>query len=245
MPNEFILLKDTATESRVLESWVRAQHRGSTPLQILEAGCGQKWILSLDDIEYSLTGIDLDEAALALRKQRYNDLDNAIVGDLSVASFPENSFHVIYNAFVLEHVPDAKVVLENFARWLKPGGIIILKVPDRYSVYGFLARHTPHWCHVAYYRYVKGIKSAGKPGHAPYPVVYDPVLSQAGIIRYCDTHGLSLTQGYLKNNYLRKKNLRTKLIRSAVRLCSKAVLGRLHWEHNDLILVIQKPEVRT
>ncbi|WP_414828163.1 class I SAM-dependent methyltransferase [Alteromonas sp. H39] len=244
MTNHFILLNNTAAETRLLESQIRALHQPHTPLHILEAGCGQKWTLSLAGIEYSLTGIDLDEAALSLRMQKYNDLDNAIIGDLTTASFPDNSFDIIYNAFVLEHVRDAQAVLDNFTRWLKPGGLIILKIPDRYSVYGFLARHTPHWCHVGYYRYVKGIRTAGLPGHAPYPVTYDPVLSQTGLKQYCRNNGLLINQGYLKNNYLRKKNLRTWMVRTLARFISLAALGYLHWRHNDLILVIQKPEKR-
>ena len=242
MTNQFLLLESTAAETRVLESRIRALHQYHTPLHILEAGCGQKWTLSLDGIAYSLTGIDLDEAALSLRKQKYDDLDNAIVGDLTTASFSDNSFHVIYNAYVLEHVHDAHAVLENFTRWLKPGGLMILKIPDRYSVYGFLARHTPHWSHVFYYRYVKGIKTAGLPGHAPYPVTYDPLLSCAGLEQYCQQHGLRICQGYRKNNYLRKKTMRTWLVRMAAQCFSLAALGYLQWRHNDLILVLQKPE---
>src|SRR6202035_5001393 len=48
------------------------------PLSILEAGCGQSWLIDLTDVEYRLTGIDLDPAALEMRKTRFHDLDDAI-----------------------------------------------------------------------------------------------------------------------------------------------------------------------
>ncbi|MGH9955766.1 MAG: methyltransferase domain-containing protein, partial [Pyrinomonadaceae bacterium] len=79
---------------------------------------------------------------------------------------------VIYNSFVLEHIEDASQVLQNSTRWLKPGGIVVLKIPDPDSVCGFITRVTPHWFHVFYYRYLLGARNAGKPGYAPYTIDY-------------------------------------------------------------------------
>lgn len=61
------------------------------------------------------------------------DMDVPIVGDLCTVQLPEGSFDVVYSAFVLEHVQQADTALENFVRWLRPGGLLILRLPERNS----------------------------------------------------------------------------------------------------------------
>jgi SAM-dependent methyltransferase len=201
------------------------------PLRILEAGCGRKWTISLS-VPYRLTGLDLDPDALAARK----DLDQALVGDLRTAEFPPHSFDVIYNAFVLEHVRGARQVLERFLRWLAPGGMLILKVPDRDSAYGFLTRLTPFWVHVMIYRHVFGIRLAGTPGHGPYRTYYDPVVSERGLREFCDRNGLPAPELYRMCSYVDHR-----LVRVAAFLTSTLSAGRLAWRHNNLLLIVQTP----
>jgi SAM-dependent methyltransferase len=136
-------------------------------LEILEAGCGQQWDLDIGDGGYVLTGIDLDAEALRIRRDETKDLHEGIVGDLRTADFGQRTFDVIFNSYVLEHVPGAQQVLENFNRWVRPGGLIIIMIPDPYSAHGFTARMTPHWFHVLFYRLILGWRNAGKPGYGP------------------------------------------------------------------------------
>lgn len=99
-----------------------AERRHET-LKILEAGCGQVWWLDLNGLNYELTGVDLSREAVELRQQKFNDLDQVVIGDLLTVEFPNDGFDVIYNSYVLEHVDEAERVLENFYQWLKPGGL--------------------------------------------------------------------------------------------------------------------------
>jgi SAM-dependent methyltransferase len=203
------------------------------PLQILEAGCGQLWTLKLS-VPFELTGIDADADALAMRKDK--DLKVSIHGDLRTAQLPDAHFDVIYSAFVLEHIQDAEKVLANFARWLKPNGLLILLIPDRDSAWGFITRITPHGVHVLYYRLIVGYKNAGKPGHAPYPVIYDPVVSRRGLNEFFEANGLTLRQLTALGSQLK----RSRLVRIVARSCSMLSLGRLAWRHNNLCFVAQK-----
>ena len=52
-------------------------------------------------------------------------------------------YDVIYYSYVLEHVEGAERVLKNFVRWMKRGGIIILRFPKRDSARGILTLVTP------------------------------------------------------------------------------------------------------
>jgi 2-polyprenyl-3-methyl-5-hydroxy-6-metoxy-1,4-benzoquinol methylase len=169
-------------------------------LQILEAGCGRKWPIDLSGARYRLTGVDLDAKALESRKNEVRDLHEAVVGDLRSVDFPRAHFDVIYSAFVLEHVKGAQEVLEKFVYWLRPGGLLILQVPDRNSVYGFFARTTPFWFHVFYAKhfneYYRRTGTAGKPGHGPYPTHHDVLIGRAEFREFAAEHSLELEQEY-------------------------------------------------
>ena len=211
------------------------------PLQILEAGCGRAWPLNLDGVDYRLTGIDLDAHALKSRVELVGDLDEAVVGDLSVrGTIAEGRYDVIYCSFVLEHVRDAEGTLENMVRGLTPGGILLLRIPDRNSVFGWTVRHTPHRFHIAYYRYFLGVRDAGKPGHAPYPTYHAPIVSRDGIRAFCDKHGCEIVDELGHTYYAQGRDPRARLTRAYVRAMSVLSFGTLPWRHNDLTYVIRK-----
>jgi SAM-dependent methyltransferase len=115
-----------AHQGGIIENAIRQKSVGGAALQILEAGCGQRWTISLDRVAYFLTGVDMDKAALDLRQHGMRDLHSAVVGDLRTVELPDRHYDVIYNAYVLEHVSGAEQVLKNFVRWVKPGGLIVL-----------------------------------------------------------------------------------------------------------------------
>jgi SAM-dependent methyltransferase len=223
-----------------MEYWIRHKSEGR-PLRILEAGCGQKWPLNLDGTPFKLTAIDIDEDALAVRKARARDVDEVFVGDLRTRRmFGPGSFDVIYNSFVLEHIDDAQSVVDNFMYWLAPGGLLVLRIPDGNSVYGFLARCTPLFLHVLYKKYVQGIPTAGQPGHDPYPTHYHPIVSRSGIHRYCAEHGCKVLYETGFSGYLPKTPIQGLLARTVVRSISALSLGRLDWRYNNLTFVIEK-----
>ena len=200
--------------------------------EILEAGCGQRWPLLLS-VPYRLTGIDLDPVALDIRVNQQKDLHEAILGDLRTHSFADASFDVIYNSFVLEHVAGAEQVMDNFVRWLKPGGLLMVQIPVSNSVDGFITKHTPHWFHIAYYR-AKGHKHAGKPGYAPYPTYYDPIVSIGGMLDFCDRKGLKVREMYGQHYWVPQRQKRIARVVSAISA------GKLSHNYNSVGWVIQK-----
>ena len=230
-------------EMQIIESWIRSRRTNGRSLEILEAGCGQKWDVDLADLEFHLTGVDLDQAALDLRLTGSIDLHEAVQGDLREVQLDPDTFDVIYNSYVLEHVNGATKVLENFRSWLKVGGIVIIRIPDPLSVYGFISRVTPHWFHVLYYRRVMGIPEAGQPGYAPYPVHYDEIVSRAGLHRFCRENGLALRAEYGTGCYFHPgRGLVRRALPIFKTVLSVLSLGRLSASHNDLLFVIEKTE---
>jgi SAM-dependent methyltransferase len=230
----------TRPDKVAFESYVREYARGGR-IRILEAGCGRRWPLSLDSIDFELVGVDINPEALRLRLEKLKDLDQAIVADLRSVELDEGSFDVVYCSFLLEHIEGAEKVLDRLFAALKPGGLLLLRVPDRDGVYGWLARHTPYRTHVWYKRYVRGSKRAGTPGHGPFPVVYDRVLSWRGLQDYCAAHGYTIVEATSWNGHM---DLVPDRIRPVVERLFKAVaalsFGRLSADHANLSLVVRR-----
>jgi SAM-dependent methyltransferase len=215
------------------------------PLDILEAGCGRGWGSRLDLAEgsFHLTGVDLDEGALSHRVNVVKDLDRSVVGDLRDRNIvPSAHFDVIYSKQVLEHVEGAETVLDNFLQWLRPDGVIIVHIPDRDTVFGFLGRTLPHKFHVMYERWFLGNRQAGKPGHGPYVAVYDPVIGLKGMQRFCSEHELTIDTVY--RTHICKQPWSTgpkwRLLETAITLAGILSLGQLDSSYNDVVLVIQR-----
>jgi SAM-dependent methyltransferase len=240
-------LKPTSSREEIsrlqTEAIVAHGKRLGRTLSILEAGCGERWLIDLAGTDYLLTGVDLDPVALDLRKTKTRDLDTAICGDLCSVNLPEASFDVIYCAFVLEHIPRADVALANFMRWLRPGGLLVLQIPDPATVRGFLARLLPFKIHVWYYRYIYGVPSAGQPGHFPYPTYYHPVLNREDLCAFLTSHGMQSPQCYADTFRSESRNI---VIGNAIKLLMRVIsmvsLQRLRSDYADVMYIAQKLE---
>jgi SAM-dependent methyltransferase len=240
-----VVVDSPQQENSLLRRHIEAKGASGQELAILEAGCGNSWQLELPGVRFTLTGVDLDEEALNIRKFQRRDLQEAILGDLRTVSLEENKYDVIYNSFVLEHVQDVEQVLDNFHRWLSPGGILILRIPDRRSVYGFLTRVTPFWFHVFYKRYIGGNKMAGKPGYDPFPTVYEPIVSRAGLHHWCAARGMTIQEEVGWNFPVGRPGLVALAIKGAIKAFSLLSLGRLAADHVNLTYVMEKPAAET
>jgi hypothetical protein len=226
------------SDSKLFERRIRQYARSTPgPLRILEAGCGRRWGLDLTGVDFHLTGVDLNADGIHAR----TDLDEAIVGDLRTLSLPVSSYDIVFSSFVLEHVAGAEQVLDTMIAALRPDGLLLLRIPDRDSVFGFAARHNPHWLHVQYKRRMRGAKLAGTPGRGPFPCVYDKVVSWRGITTYCAAHGLQVTDTRSSNFYLAALGRLAKPADRALRLIAALTAGRLTADHSNLAFVIRKP----
>lgn len=210
-------------------------------VNILEAGCGQKWNLKPDGVAFHITGVDTDAEAMQIRREKAKDLDVAVVADLREVDLEPDHFDVVYCSYVLEHVDGAQQVLDRLAAAVRPGGRLIIRVPDGSSVLGYLAKHTPHITHVWFKKYVERFPDAGKPGHAPYPTVYDPVVSAQGLSEWASANGLVVETCYTTNHYIKKFGWFAPVVKVGLRLFAALSFGRLSADHNNVGFVFRKP----
>ncbi|MFN3652105.1 MAG: class I SAM-dependent methyltransferase [Armatimonadota bacterium] len=106
------------------------------PLRILDAGCGTGGMLDLfrDWPEVEAYGIDLSPDALHFSRSRGHR--RLAGGDLTVLPFRTGTYDVVTALDVVEHVPDDQRAVEELARVLRPGGILVASVPAYQALWG-------------------------------------------------------------------------------------------------------------
>lgn len=163
-----------------------AQFKRLDKVRILEAGSGSNSAFDFADNSY-LVGLDIEQQQL----ERNETLDEKHQGDVQNYSFPPDSFDMIICWNVLEHLPRPDKALDNFAKWLAPGGIIILALPNLLSTIGLATKYTPHWFHIFWYRHVCHVADAGKDGRGPFRTFLRPCLSLPRLKQFAEERGLS------------------------------------------------------
>src|SRR5690606_1254359 len=133
---------------------------------------------------------------------------------------------------VILHAPASSAFDTSSLPDALPICLIILKFPDRESVYGFVTRITPHWVHVLYKRYGAGNPNAGKPGFGPYPTVHEPIIGRARFESFVRAHGLTAVEAYGYGTLPRFQRLGTRLL--AALSC-----GRLTARYYNLMYILE------
>jgi methionine biosynthesis protein MetW len=115
-----------STTHKQVISWVAPGSR------VLELGCASGYIgrLLIETKGCRVTGVEVDPNAA--REARENGL-TVIEGSLEDISFRNSitqRFDVVLATDVLEHLRDPASVLDDFKRWLAPGGRAIIAVPN-------------------------------------------------------------------------------------------------------------------
>ncbi|MQA84744.1 MAG: methyltransferase domain-containing protein [Streptosporangiales bacterium] len=209
-------------------------------IRILEAGCGVGQVPNLDDVDSHITGIDYDHPVLRARTEERSDLDLWMLGDLRTLPLPQRSFDVVHSSWLLQRAGNVELVLDRILAALQPGGLFLLKIPDRESAYGFCVRILPMWVRTLYWRWLGPAGSENEP----LPVVYELVVSHAGIQRYCLMRGLVVMEEYASAPSLKRFGRLARPMRWVLRAVEALSGGRLSADRSDLVFVIRKPENR-
>ena len=135
------LLRRLLTVETAIEAAVRDM-AASLPDQarVLDAGAGEGRY-SQHFVKQRYTGVDL---AVGDAAWDYSGID--ALGDLARLPFPDATFDAALNIVTLEHVPEPLAVLQELARVLRPGGRLLIVVPQQWEVH-----QAPH----DYYRYTR------------------------------------------------------------------------------------------
>ena len=216
---------------------------GNERPRVLEAGCGSAAYVRFPR-SAQITGIDIDVHQL----ERNTAVSEKILGDLETYDLPASSYDAIVCWYVFEHLNFPDHALVRFAHAIKPGGVIVLALPNLMTPKGLITKYTPHWFHVAWRRYVLGRKHAGTPGHGPFPTTLPWTLTPDRLLRLVAACNLSVAfEAYLEDGkqvQTREKVALTGKRWDAVkRVVARLSRGRLDASRTELLLVLRRPTV--
>ena len=215
---------------------------GQSTLRVLEAGCGSMSFMNLKP-PTRITGIDISEKQL----ERNQILDEAICGDIMTYQFPPDSFDIIICLDVLEHLERPELALENFRNTLAPGGLMILKFPNVWSVKGLVTKFSPHWFHVWFYRVVYGRPDAGENDTSPFPTYLRTLIGPPSLRKWARASGLDhvyedFYESYYHMLVQQKFPWLTKVFKPFEWLVKILSWGKLTAEKTEFVIVLQKPD---
>jgi SAM-dependent methyltransferase len=128
----------------------------------LEIGCGTGFVISAVSKhfpEVKLTGSEYLEEGLLYARQRVPDAEFM---QMDARNIPyESEFDVIGAFDVLEHIKEDEIVLQQMYKALKPGGIVVITVPQHRWLWSAVDEYA---CHVRRYGSNELYKKAYKAG---------------------------------------------------------------------------------
>lgn len=110
--------------TRYLERYVRPGDR------LLEAGCGLgQYVQYFAERGARTTGVDFSGDVIDWHREHFPEAD-VHVADVAELPFPSASFDVYLSLGVVEHSPEGpRAILEEAARVVKPGGVLLISTP--------------------------------------------------------------------------------------------------------------------
>lgn len=185
--------------------------------KVLEIGCGNGNVLR--HLEKTCEGqlvVGMDAFDEGLRLARRRNCTRLVRGDANRHPFA-SQFDLVGVFDVLEHVPQDERLLDQIRAILRPGGVLLITVPARMSLWSYFDEASGH-CR----RYEYGELRA-KLAKAGYEVDYiTPYMLTLLPLMWCGRRLASLTSGW------RKKNSATDMALSELRL-TPGVNGVLKW----------------
>lgn len=103
--------------------------------RLLDVGCGDGTFTILLGTKFrEIHGIDVQESYLMQFRQTVQNDARFSVSNMSASdmSFPDNHFDTLVTIETLEHVPDLIGAASEMSRVLKPGGELLITVPNRW-----------------------------------------------------------------------------------------------------------------
>jgi hypothetical protein len=231
--------QDDVFTQRIRERWTEQLGRR---LDILVAGCGRDSpgtfpSVAADRFDCRIVRVDEELPQLNAHAASRRDLDSWCVGDKRTEPQQPRSHDVAYVNFLLERIQHAELVLDRIVSALRPGGLLLIKLRDRRTAYGFCDRMTPGWLRRLVW---KSFVPAGSVG--PLPAIYESVATREGIHAYCLMRGLVIADDLVTTSGPARIGPHERLVGLVCRMVERLSGRRLTAAHDQVTLVVRKPQ---
>ena len=100
--------------------------------KLLDVGCGTgEFTAAAQRHGFEVQGVEPEPSGAEMSRSRGLDVRTTT---LEESGLPERSYDVVTAFHVLEHMPDSRAFLATLARWCRPGGHVVVEVPNFGSV---------------------------------------------------------------------------------------------------------------
>jgi SAM-dependent methyltransferase len=123
---------------RSRRSWIREAicRLGSGAERAIEFGPGSGvYLPTLAGVATTVVAADVEDVylgGLVTLQRRFPNV-HLVRDDLTRSAFPDAHFDLVLCSEVIEHLPESSGALGEMRRLLRPGGVLILSTPQRYS----------------------------------------------------------------------------------------------------------------
>lgn len=105
--------------------------------RLLDVGSGFGFFLSeMESRGWEVMGVEISQKAMGYAREVLGV--TVCAGPLTEIGFPGNYFDAVTAFYVIEHLPDPIVFLQESYRILKPGGLVLLRYPHTTPIKNFL-----------------------------------------------------------------------------------------------------------
>jgi SAM-dependent methyltransferase len=162
--------------------------------RVLDLGCGAgRFVAALRDAGADPVGVELAEAALQRARRNAPGADLRLVAPGGSLPLGHGEADLVWCSEVLEHVPDTIAFLTEVRRVLRPGGRLLMTVPDHgrfkrtlLALTHYDAHYDPLGEHVRFYTrrsLTRALQATGFEDVVLSPLGGPPLLRQALVAR--------------------------------------------------------------